>query len=529
METDDLRRISNAVRVGMVQGETMQTIARRIVGTATLKGRDGITQLTRNQVQSVTRTSVQHVANQTRREFLLDNADVVTKERYVATLDGRTTDICASLDGKEFKLSEGPYPPLHFNCRSIRIADFNKETIVERPAVPVTQKQLLREYTKGNGLNSVTERSKLPYGTKTKFDQFKRRRLREITGRVPSKETYNSWLKKQPIQFQEDVLGVTKSKLYRDGGMTLDKFVNRNGDSLPLSALARKHADVFRAAGLDPARFTGGVIPAKSLTPLERLTQVAKNQKDIISEPAKALKDAEIKYKAITQQQVDRATGDAKKDLLAKRRALGTEVYEKRATLTKLTRAQKREQFESLFLDEKDWSKSPYIPSQIPKGQKAAFTKSDEFIRKLIKEDRAPKVRINNSLAKNERAYHQDGTIFIHKTEKATTILHETIHNMEYRNPQVIRKTKAFLRQRGEGKTRRLDDILPGKGYDRSEITYEDSWKKFGGSPYTGKVYENSTEVLSMGAERLFANPLKFAKADPEFFNFVMEIFQGGL
>ena len=255
MEAEDIRRVTNAVRVGMIEGETLPNITRRVIGTKALKGADGVTQLTRHQVQAVTRTAVNFVANQSRREFLLENQDVVLKERYTATLDGRTTDICASLDGKVYKLGEGPYPPLHFNCRSIRIAEYDNTTMVERPAVPVTQKQLLREYTKENKLSPVTSRANLPYGTKTKFDQFKRKRIRQLVGRVPAKETYNTWLKKQSVEFQEDVLGVTKSKLYRDGGLTLDKFVNRVGDELNLSQLAQKHASAFKAAGLDPADF----------------------------------------------------------------------------------------------------------------------------------------------------------------------------------------------------------------------------------------------------------------------------------
>jgi hypothetical protein len=50
-------------------------------------------------------------------------------------------------------------------------------------------------------------------------------------------------------------MGVTKAKLFRDGGLELDKFVHRNGDELTLRELAQKHADAFRAAGLDPSKY----------------------------------------------------------------------------------------------------------------------------------------------------------------------------------------------------------------------------------------------------------------------------------
>jgi len=41
---------------------------------------------------------------------------VTKKYRYLATLDSRTSAICRSLDGKEFKYGDGPLPPVHFNC-----------------------------------------------------------------------------------------------------------------------------------------------------------------------------------------------------------------------------------------------------------------------------------------------------------------------------------------------------------------------------------------------------------------------------
>lgn len=90
---------------------------------------------------------------------------------------------------------------------------------------------------------------------KGSFDEFSRRRIRELTGRVPAKMTYQEWLTTQPATFQDDVLGKTRGKLFRKGGLTLDKFVNQAGDEIPLSDLARLHAEAFRAAGLDPVGF----------------------------------------------------------------------------------------------------------------------------------------------------------------------------------------------------------------------------------------------------------------------------------
>ena len=97
-----------------MQGEGSSTIARRVVGTRSLRGRDGVTQITRRQTEAITRTATIHFSNSARQEFLLENSDVFQKEVYVATLDGRTTLICMSLDGKRFNVGEGSMPPVHF-------------------------------------------------------------------------------------------------------------------------------------------------------------------------------------------------------------------------------------------------------------------------------------------------------------------------------------------------------------------------------------------------------------------------------
>lgn len=255
LESADIARIHGAIQTGMVAGESSQAIARRVIGTARTQGIDGVTQMTRRQVEAVTRTAVQHVTSNGRKQFYKENSDIIQAEIYTATLDSRTTPICRGLDGKKFSLGKGPQPPLHWNCRSLRLPYFDKTTVANRPSKPFTRKQLLREYTKKNGLKNVTSRNDLPYGTKGKFDSFERTRVRQLTGTVPAATTYQQWLKGQPAAVQDDILGVTKGKLFRKGDLPLDKFTNRVGDELTLPELAVKHQDSFRAAGLDPNDF----------------------------------------------------------------------------------------------------------------------------------------------------------------------------------------------------------------------------------------------------------------------------------
>ena len=256
MEADDLRRIHNAIQLGMTAGEDMATIARRVTGTMSMDFADGVTQMTRHQVQAITRTAVQHVANHSRTAWLLENSDIVTEERFVATLDSRTTPICRANDGKQFPLGKGPVPPLHYQCRSLRIAALNGVLAGDRPAKPFVERELLSEWSDKNNLQiKVKTRDDLLRGTRGDYDKWKRGRIREMVGPVPATTTYDSWMRTQSRAFQEDTLGIAKAKLFREGGLKLDKFVDRNGGELTLEQLAKRERQAFVDAGLNPDRF----------------------------------------------------------------------------------------------------------------------------------------------------------------------------------------------------------------------------------------------------------------------------------
>src|SRR5699024_7714134 len=80
--------------------------------------KDGLMEVTSRQAKTIVRTTVQHAAMQGKAEFANDNADIIKGEKWLSTLDGRTSSQCRSLDGVVFELGKGPRPPLHHNCRS---------------------------------------------------------------------------------------------------------------------------------------------------------------------------------------------------------------------------------------------------------------------------------------------------------------------------------------------------------------------------------------------------------------------------
>jgi SPP1 gp7 family putative phage head morphogenesis protein len=249
----DLDRIEQAVRIGIVQGESNQAIARRTFGTLKQSGRDGVTQLTRNNIAAITRTMVNHVGTRARSEFYKENSDVFQKEQYTATLDARTTPQCSALDGKIFAVADGPHPPIHYMCRSIRVPFVSPDIIGDRPVRNFTERDLLRDFTGKPKGQAPTSRNDLPFGQKGKFDAFARTEMRKRTGRAPASTDYQSFLSRQTKEVQDDILGDAKGQLFRKGGLNVDKFADIRGSNptfkpFTLDELRTMHPDAWKKA-----------------------------------------------------------------------------------------------------------------------------------------------------------------------------------------------------------------------------------------------------------------------------------------
>jgi len=210
LDAVSVKRIEQAIRIGVIEGETTPDIIRRIRGSKALNYKDGILQRSRDDVERLVRTSITHITARARDELYRANESVVKAWRFTATLDRRTTVICASLDGQVFDLSTGPMPPRHPNCRS-------------------SSTPILKSWQElGIDAKELTE------STRASMD-----------GQVPETLTYQNWLKKQPQDVVEDVLGKTKAKLFNEGGLTLDRFVDFKGEVYTLDELRKHEKNAF--------------------------------------------------------------------------------------------------------------------------------------------------------------------------------------------------------------------------------------------------------------------------------------------
>jgi len=203
-----IKRVEGIIRSGYYQGLTTPQIVRQIKGARKLQYKDGELARINRGITMLTRTAVQHAANAARMETYKANDDIITGVQIVATLDDRTTILCQSLDGKVFKLDEGPRPPFHVGCRTTTVPVLAAEfAILEKGATR------LAKDADGN------------------------------TQVIDADKTYYEWLKDQPPEFQDKVLGAKRAELFREGGLSAQRFAELNlGNDFKPQTLAEMRA-----------------------------------------------------------------------------------------------------------------------------------------------------------------------------------------------------------------------------------------------------------------------------------------------
>jgi SPP1 gp7 family putative phage head morphogenesis protein len=254
LSTRDAANVEQAIRLGFAQGETTQQMVTRLAGTRREGFRDGILSITRRDAEGVVRTAVNHVSNAAREAVWEANPEMIAGLRWTATLDGRTTRICAARDGRvapaegreapagyPLLVPPGARPPAHFNCRSVMIAILDGEGLIgRRPSVVDVRTAARREL----------DFRKIARQTGRPIREVRAEWAREAVGQVPSETTYNQWLQRQKASFQDEVLGRTRGKLFRKGDLDVQQFVDRFGNELTLEQLRATLPQAFELAGL---------------------------------------------------------------------------------------------------------------------------------------------------------------------------------------------------------------------------------------------------------------------------------------
>lgn len=227
LDAKKMRQVRQAIAAGFVEGKTTAQIIRELRGTKAKGFADGLIEVSRRDAEAVTRTALGHMARFAQDKTVEVNTDLIKALVWSATLDLRTSPTCRARDGKPYTTAHKPIghtlPWLggpgaaHWRCRShaTYVLKSHAELGIDAPEVVMVGK------------------------TRASLD-----------GQIPAETNYADWLKKQSSARQDEVLGVTRGRLLREGNLPLDRMYSQKGKYLTLSELREQDAGAFKRAGV---------------------------------------------------------------------------------------------------------------------------------------------------------------------------------------------------------------------------------------------------------------------------------------
>ena len=208
-------RVQNAMSAGVKQSILDSLRKAGLEGKGTREAVRGVIQsaldegftITEREAVTLTRSYIQ-AANVGAMDAVMEaNRELLRGWRWAATLDTRTCFLCASLDGKMYKLGEeSPPMPRHFRCRCI------KQWITNNPrdwGVPDDEVQRV--------IRPWVEREPGSIGTGG----------RKILNAGTTKEFFGGWWKTLSQSKQDAIIGPTRAALLRDGSISWDDLVEK--------------------------------------------------------------------------------------------------------------------------------------------------------------------------------------------------------------------------------------------------------------------------------------------------------------
>lgn len=194
------RTVDSIVRAGFLSGRSHTQIANDLINT-------GSVVRSRSDARALVRTAFTQVQTTAAWMTFNNNSDVISGYQWISTLDSRTSDICKSRDKRVFGLNEGVRPPAHFRCRSSIIPVVKS---FEELGIPASRKR-----------------------------NVPNRRRSSFNGQVAATTDYDGWLRDQPNNIQDQVLGQQKAELYRRGNLNIRKFIDFNGTGITIGQLRK--------------------------------------------------------------------------------------------------------------------------------------------------------------------------------------------------------------------------------------------------------------------------------------------------
>lgn len=116
-------------------------------------------------------------------------------------------------------------------------------------------------------------------------------------------------------------------------------------------------------------------------------------------------------------------------------------------------------------------------------------------------------------------------TAYVSRFDGASVYVHELAHAIEHASPSVGRRAVAYRESRTVGERAvKMQRLRPGAGYGAREVSKPDAFRH----PYVGVIYDEiASEIVSMGLQWMYENPIAFAREDPGHFDFILRLMKG--
>jgi hypothetical protein len=206
-------KFGNEVRQGILLGETNQQIIQRIIGRGDMPG---IMRIARSDAAALVHTSVHQVANDARQAVYDQNDDIIKSFVWFTALDSHVCKLCMGRSGLKWRNNEDktpinhpiPFqvPPIHYNDRCVLLPETLtfEEMGIDLPEMPAS----------------------------TRASSF---------GQVDANITFDQYLSRLPKTTQNEMLGVGRAELWRDGKISLSQLLDGQGRELTLQQLEQKY------------------------------------------------------------------------------------------------------------------------------------------------------------------------------------------------------------------------------------------------------------------------------------------------
>jgi SPP1 gp7 family putative phage head morphogenesis protein len=574
-------KMMKQIKVGVAMGESLPAIGKRMRNVISLK---------RKQAEYIARTAVSSVVHNAREEVYKQNPNIIKNYQWVATLDTRTTLICINLDGQVFPVGKGPKPPAHFNCRSttVPIVVGWGELGIEAPppgtrasmngAVPdkVTYKDWFRKQTKATQIKvlgparyelykgglplrgfvaadySPMTLAQMQIAESFASPELKAARaelaglrkqslaikdeMKVISDRNPKYRSDPGWIalrnKRRGVKAQGDIvrerikeLKGTEPKLPTVDWTKVEPSLGGVPPSVPTGNTKYATAAEYRQKILA----AGGETPAYR----KKMEKLMAEKRVLYNEHAAAgdavAKQWNIDFKGSKYARLRDEMDEVYKRLAAKQ----AEIFKLQAK-TDVSKAKLRK-----ILKEKDNITGAILQTRdkydvkVMFGRKS-FQKVAGDITDMIPAGRLQKSQLKNvddlytTMTSKTRSSAYGGCLgqyFKHNKRiemfcgRNDVFAHEFGHHLSDWVYDIEKRQNTFFnaRTKGESVTRFWGNIRGKK----------DKWDSV--NLYAGRVYPNGIhpEVIAVGIENLWNNPLNFAKRDPEWFDMVVGALKG--